>query len=282
MYLLYLVFQQPLREPIVSCALGKLYNKDAIIEYLIDKTSYGDGGRICGHIRNLKDVTTLKLTPNAAPIKSTANGDHERAPFMCPLTMKEMNGAQPFVYISTCGCVMSQAGLRTLANAESPSPSTDNKPTRDSPKTEEGEPKLSVETEAVSSSLSLCPNCGVKYLAKSSVRTLNPSPEEEEEMQVDMERQRLLEPVKKKKRKAEDETTAAVARASKKKSSMNSSGSSTMLSAALAAEEAKRKAGMSEAVKSLYTSSQTGKPKKETFTTMNTFTRVSINSLFYV
>jgi len=43
-----------LREPIVSCALGKLYNKDAILEYLLDKSSYGDGEVICGHIRSLK------------------------------------------------------------------------------------------------------------------------------------------------------------------------------------------------------------------------------------
>jgi len=43
-----------LQEPIVSCALGKLYNKDAVLEYLLDKSSYGDGEVICGHIRSLK------------------------------------------------------------------------------------------------------------------------------------------------------------------------------------------------------------------------------------
>ena len=48
------VCQKPLREPVVSCALGKLYNKDAIIEFLLDRTAYGDGEDICGHIRSLK------------------------------------------------------------------------------------------------------------------------------------------------------------------------------------------------------------------------------------
>lgn len=43
-----------LQQPIVSCELGKLYNKDAIIEYLLDKSLYGDGERICGHIRSLR------------------------------------------------------------------------------------------------------------------------------------------------------------------------------------------------------------------------------------
>lgn len=46
--------QRPLREPIVSCALGKMYNKDALLEYLIDKDAYGDGADICGHIKSRK------------------------------------------------------------------------------------------------------------------------------------------------------------------------------------------------------------------------------------
>lgn len=44
----------------MSCLLGKLYNKDAIIEYLLDNSAYGDGEEICGHIRSLK-VRTLLL-----------------------------------------------------------------------------------------------------------------------------------------------------------------------------------------------------------------------------
>lgn len=46
--------QRKLQEPVVACALGKLYNKDSIIEYLLDKSAYGDGKTICGHIRSLK------------------------------------------------------------------------------------------------------------------------------------------------------------------------------------------------------------------------------------
>jgi hypothetical protein len=46
--------QRPLQEPIVSCELGKLYNKDAVIEFLLDRSAFGDGEEICGHIRSLK------------------------------------------------------------------------------------------------------------------------------------------------------------------------------------------------------------------------------------
>lgn len=54
-HLLFNSRQLPLQEPIVSCALGKLYNKSSILEYLLDKKSaYGDAQEICGHIRSLK------------------------------------------------------------------------------------------------------------------------------------------------------------------------------------------------------------------------------------
>jgi hypothetical protein len=38
--------QRPLKIPIVADPLGKLYNKDAIIEYLLDRSTYGDGDQI--------------------------------------------------------------------------------------------------------------------------------------------------------------------------------------------------------------------------------------------
>ena len=46
--------QVPLKEPVVTDQLGKLYNKEAVIEYLLDRTSYGDGDQICGHLKSVK------------------------------------------------------------------------------------------------------------------------------------------------------------------------------------------------------------------------------------
>jgi hypothetical protein len=62
--------QRVLQEPIVSCALGKLYNKDAILEYLLDKSSYGDGEVICGHIRSLKVSRCASSSPYTASFTS--------------------------------------------------------------------------------------------------------------------------------------------------------------------------------------------------------------------
>ncbi|KAG7446536.1 DUF602-domain-containing protein [Guyanagaster necrorhizus] len=235
-----------LQEPIVACALGKLYNKDSILEYLLDKSAYGDGEDICGHIRSLKDIKTLSLTPNPTPPSPGSITNH--AQFICPITLKEMNGLLPFVYIATCGCVLSQAGLKNVSTT---------------PKEENGE------------QLDVCPQCAKKFSRANDIIPLNPQPEEEERMREAMERKRLSEPPKKSK-KRKNVSPANEAPASKKQvvaPSMNSgiAAASRAVVSGLAMEEAKRKANMSEAVKSLYSE---GRPKrKETFTTMGTFTR---------
>ena len=66
---------KPLREPVVVCKLGRLYNKEAIIQGLLDKTlgngkngngnGNGNGNNSdCCHIKSLKDVKLCVLHPN--------------------------------------------------------------------------------------------------------------------------------------------------------------------------------------------------------------------------
>jgi len=269
--------KRKLQEPIVSCALGKLYNKDSIIEYLLDRSAYGDGEKICGHIRSLKDVKTLTLTPNPAPHSTSSSSSTDRPQFVCSLTLKEMNGVQPFVYISTCGCVFTQAGLRTVSGAaaktseEGSGSEKENDAEKETGKAkEEGE-------------YSICPQCAQKYSTATDIVLLNPSPVEEDLMRAEMERRRLLEPAKKtKKRKnanaspeeSEPPAKKQQAGAPPARPSMNPTiaAASRSVISSLAMEEAKRKASMSDVVKSLYTSAE-GKKRKETFMTMGTFTR---------
>ncbi|KAJ7490059.1 DUF602-domain-containing protein [Mycena galericulata] len=221
------------------CALSKrkLYNKDAIIEFLLDRDAYGDGDNICGHIRSLKDVKTLTLTPNPAP-------PSERPQFVCPLTLKEMNGAMPFVYLRPCGCVFAVAGLNAV---------------RSSPQDASREEK------------DTCPQCATKYSHAVDCVALNPGPEEEERLRDLLSAQRLLEPVKRsKKRKAAADPTADQPPV-KKVAAASIATASNSLRSTLAMEEAKRKAGMTDAVRALYSGKDTA--RKETFMTMGTFTR---------
>lgn len=120
--------RQSLRTPIVSDALGRLYNKDSVVKYLLqraegvarandkDKAAAGRSrDSVAGHLRGLKDVQSVNLTPNPAyqSVDQSSNDDLDApAPFICPLNQRELNGRHRFVYLKRCGCVMSESGLR--------------------------------------------------------------------------------------------------------------------------------------------------------------------------
>jgi len=272
--------KRPLQEPIVSCDLGRLYNKDAMIEFLLDRSAFGDGEEICGHIRSLKDVKTLSLTPNPAPKSDSPNSTVDRGLFVCPLNFKEMTGVVPFVCLSTCGCVFSQAGLKAVSSSTPPSEKG-----KDRDKAAGGDGDV----PSSDGQLDVCPQCGTKYDRTEDVRILNPGTAEEERMRGTMERRRAAASVKGKgkKRKAAGvapEGAEGEQPPGKKRNGSGSAspaplmgptiagGASRAVAGSLAMEEAKRKAHMSDAVKSLYRPKD-GKPRKETFMTMGTFTR---------
>jgi hypothetical protein len=100
-----------LKEPIVVCELGRLYNKEAVIRALIDKNI----AEKFSHIRSLKDLITPRFTPNPAYNASSADTDTSasRAPFLCPITLIEV-GHSPFDIIRTCGCVLSDRAMREV------------------------------------------------------------------------------------------------------------------------------------------------------------------------
>eukprot|EP01134_Creolimax_fragrantissima_P008371 CFRG8371T1 len=107
---------QPLREPIVACPLGKLFNKEEVISFLLDRQSYADQALVFKYIRNLKDVTVLHLTRTHKRIasKDSSETDQYSANFKCPVTESLMNGKSRFVYIKPCGCVLSYRSLQEI------------------------------------------------------------------------------------------------------------------------------------------------------------------------
>ncbi len=112
--------KEPLKQPIVSDVLGKLYNKDAILEYLLNESNNGDADVICQHIKSLKNIVTLKVTPNplvkGASSALLYNSTQEQLafPFICPVSQKEMNGLVRFCYLP-CGCVFSEQALKQVS-----------------------------------------------------------------------------------------------------------------------------------------------------------------------
>lgn len=112
--------QEKLRRPIVACGLGRLYNKDAVIEYLLDKSAERPNAEVVVHIRGIKDIKELNLTDNPEWEGDTTNAKGDRyedihcGMFICPVVGLEMNGKHRFCYLQTCGCVFSDRALKEV------------------------------------------------------------------------------------------------------------------------------------------------------------------------
>ncbi|KAJ3169312.1 hypothetical protein HK101_011496 [Irineochytrium annulatum] len=116
------ISKEPLKQPIVACRLGRLYNKDKVIEFLLNRKNFGDGDIMSSHITGMKDVITLNLTPNPAldetsrssAIMGSSSDKPRIASFVCPISMKEMNGKNRFCFIASCGCVLSEQAMKEV------------------------------------------------------------------------------------------------------------------------------------------------------------------------
>uniref|UniRef100_UPI00358EC1A0 replication termination factor 2 n=1 Tax=Myxine glutinosa TaxID=7769 RepID=UPI00358EC1A0 len=118
--------QEKLCPPIVSCELGRLYNKECVLEYLLDKSQAKCGQRIAMHIRNLKDICELKLTENPAWLggqmdrKGDKYEDLHAARFICPISGLEMNGKHRFCFLHGCKCVIAERALKEIKTETCP------------------------------------------------------------------------------------------------------------------------------------------------------------------
>lgn len=111
----------PLQLPIVSCSLGRLYSKESVLEGLLDRNTLPESAV---HIKNLKDVKNLNLTPNPAfdgdkAEKGDGYNDGGKSPYICPVIGLEMNGKYKFCFLWSCGCVMSERALKEVKSTVS-------------------------------------------------------------------------------------------------------------------------------------------------------------------
>ncbi|KAL8622449.1 hypothetical protein ACOMHN_034114 [Nucella lapillus] len=113
------ISQEALVKPIISCELGRLYNKESVLEFLIDRSKF-ECANSFAHLRGLKDVKELQLTENpAAKEANTAEKgdgyiDMQLADYICPVSSFEMNGKYRFCYLWPCGCVFSERALKEI------------------------------------------------------------------------------------------------------------------------------------------------------------------------
>lgn len=116
--------QAPLAAPVVSDALGRLYNKDSIIEYLLPSPDTAPARRaeheafVNGAVKRLKDVVELRfeVDPAGEAEGARVNGGARTEKWICPITHKELGAWTKAVYVVPCGHVFSEAALRNTAS----------------------------------------------------------------------------------------------------------------------------------------------------------------------
>lgn len=97
---------KPLAVPVVSDALGKLYNKDSVLEFLLAEEGSAEkvegekvlGGRVGG----LRDVVEVKF-------KVEGEGK-----WVCPVTQVEMGPGAKGVYVVPCGHAFAGSVVREV------------------------------------------------------------------------------------------------------------------------------------------------------------------------
>lgn len=102
----------------MSDCLGKLYNKDAVLRFLLpaeDGASKADGEEVlAGRVRSLRDVVEIKFEEDKEARKGEA---HAGARWICPVTRKQLGPKVKSVYLSPCGHAFSESAIREVAES---------------------------------------------------------------------------------------------------------------------------------------------------------------------
>lgn len=103
--------QQELREPVVACKLGNLYNKEAVINALLNRTM----PEALTHIRALKDVKQCIIN------WKEAENEGGRRRMVCPVSLEDLDtGSSRAVVIWASGAVISAKSLKEMKFKECP------------------------------------------------------------------------------------------------------------------------------------------------------------------
>ncbi|RPB19421.1 hypothetical protein L211DRAFT_842663, partial [Terfezia boudieri ATCC MYA-4762] len=119
--------KRPLASPIVADHFGRLYNKDAMIEWLLKGLeAFGDGkevlkGRGVSGLKNVVGVQfqALESTPgeesNGNGALEQTEGGERKERWMCPVTRKELGPGVRAVYLVPCGCAFTESAIKETA-----------------------------------------------------------------------------------------------------------------------------------------------------------------------
>ncbi|KAI9753141.1 MAG: hypothetical protein M4579_005304 [Chaenotheca gracillima] len=121
---------RPLAQPIVSDSGGNLYNKDAILEFLLPATENSFGVSkvdqeevLKGRVRSLKDVVQIKFEVEEEEgeeeaVSKKQNGEPKKANnerWICPITRRELGPSTKSVYLVPCGHAFSESAVKEVS-----------------------------------------------------------------------------------------------------------------------------------------------------------------------
>ena len=107
----------PLARPVVSDCHGRLYNKDTILEYLVEGARKEDAERITqGAIKTLKDVVEVKFELDDEASAKEKGGFEV---WKCPVTNALLGPGSKAAYVVPCGHAFSGSALKAVAGSES-------------------------------------------------------------------------------------------------------------------------------------------------------------------
>ncbi|KAI9799624.1 MAG: hypothetical protein M1833_003939 [Piccolia ochrophora] len=114
------VSHRPLTRPVVSDCAGKLYNKDAILEFLLpaqDEIKKVDAEEVLkGRVKTLKDVVEIKFEMEQDESPDTNDKvTAKREKWVCPITRKELGPAVKSVYLVPCGHAFSETAVKEVS-----------------------------------------------------------------------------------------------------------------------------------------------------------------------
>ncbi|EPS39736.1 hypothetical protein H072_6482 [Dactylellina haptotyla CBS 200.50] len=120
--------KQPLKSPVVSDCLGRLFNKQAVVEWLIEPEKFGDGSEVmkAGGVKGLKDVVNVvfeigtaeegnsEQVLNGGIMNGNGAGSGRKETWVCPVTRKELGPGAHAVYLIPCGHAFAEAAVKEI------------------------------------------------------------------------------------------------------------------------------------------------------------------------
>lgn len=104
------ISQKPLAEPVVSDANGKLYNKETILEYLVEGARKEDAEAVlAGAVSGLKDLVEVKFEVDSG------DSSKGKMAWKCPVTGDRLGPGSKAVYLVPCGHAFSGAAIKEVS-----------------------------------------------------------------------------------------------------------------------------------------------------------------------